>query len=77
MPPLPSILLVFLAQSIALLLATLLEPIMPSLSAAQLILQGSFAAMAGRLLGLPYWWVPVNLLIPLLIATLLSATAAP
>ncbi len=28
--------------------------------------------MAGRILNLPYWWVPINLLIPLAVALLLG-----
>ena len=66
-------LLVALAQGLALLLTKLLTPLMPVLPEAQLILQGSMAAMGGRLLRLPYWWVPLNLLLPLAF-TLISST---
>jgi SAM-dependent methyltransferase len=72
MGQLPPLLLAVLAQGIALLLVKLLPPLMPEMLAARLILQGSIAAMAGRLLKLPFWWVPINLLLPLAVVTTLT-----
>lgn len=74
---LPPLVLALLAQGTALLLVKLLAPLMPDLLAAQLLLQGSFAAMAGRWLKLPYWWVPINLLLPLAIVTTLALQLPP
>ncbi|MGM0594696.1 MAG: class I SAM-dependent methyltransferase [Pseudomonadota bacterium] len=74
---LPPLLLALLAQGGGLLLAIALADWMPSLPAARLLLQGLFAALAGRLLGLPYWWVPLNLLLPLAVALALSLALPP
>lgn len=52
------------AQLLALLLVGFFAEAVPSQPLPRLILQGSIAAMIGRLLQLPYWWVPINLLLP-------------
>lgn len=64
----PPLLLAVTAQLLALLLVLLLDGIMPALPEARLILQGSIASLVGRLLRLPYWWGPINLLLPLALA---------
>lgn len=74
---LPPLLLAVLAQTIALLAIKQLTAILPDLPAAQLLLQGSLAAMAGRVLKLPYWWVPINLLLPLAVVTTLALDLPP
>jgi len=76
-PGLPPIYKAVLSQGIALLLVKLLAALMPEQLIARLILQGSIAAMLGRLLKLPYWWVPINLLLPLTIVTTLSLHLPP
>lgn len=77
MPGLPPLIIAVLAQGIALLLLKLLAPLLPDLLPARLLLQGSVAAMAGRLLKLPYWWVPINLLLPLAVVATLSLQLPP
>jgi hypothetical protein len=58
-------LLAVASQLLALLVIMLAAEAMPSLPAARLILQGAIASLIGRLLRLPYWWVPINLMLPL------------
>lgn len=77
MPGLPPLINAVLAQAIALLLVKLFAPLLPELLPARLLLQGSIAAMAGRVLKLPYWWAPINLLIPLAVVTTLSLQLPP
>jgi hypothetical protein len=60
----PPLVLALAAQLFALLLAGFFAEDMPSQLLPRLILQGSIAAMIGRLLQLPYWWVPIHLLLP-------------
>lgn len=64
----PPLLLALAAQLLALLLVVFFAESMPSEPLPRLFLQGSIAAMFGRLLQLPYWWVPIHLLLPAAIA---------
>lgn len=59
------------------LLANHLPALLPTVPLARLILQGSMAAMFGRLLGLPYWWLPINLLLPALFVLMLDLALPP
>ena len=60
----PPLVLALAAQLLALLLVDFFAEAMPSQTLPRLILQGSIAAMIGRLLQVPYWWVPIHLLLP-------------
>lgn len=73
--PLPRALL---AQVAALLLLTLLLPALPNLpDTAQQATQGGLAALLGQLLGLPWWWLPINFLLPLAVSGLLLLELPP
>lgn len=69
---LPPLILLVLAQGCGLLLLKLVSPLLPEMLYAHLITQGAFAAVAGHLLGLPRWWLPINLLLPLAVAFTLT-----
>lgn len=62
------LLLAAAAQLFALLLVWLLAEEMPSELLPRLILQGSIAAMISRVMQLPYWWAPIHLLLPTVVA---------
>lgn len=68
----PPLLRVIAVQLTAWTAVTLLAPEMPTQPEARLLLQGVIASLLGRLLGLPYWWAPINLLLPLLLLLPLS-----
>ena len=64
----PPLLLAVAAQLLALLAVRMFADAMPVEPLPRLILQGSIAAMAGRLLQMPYWWVPIHVLLPAAVA---------
>lgn len=74
---LPPLLLALAAQLLALLLVGFFAEALPSEPLPRLILQGSIAAMIGRLLQLPYWWVPIQLLLPAAVAFTISLALPP
>jgi len=61
----PPLVLAIVAQLLAGVLIWLAGGMVSDLPEAKLILQGFIASLLGRVLGLPFWWVPVNLLLPL------------
>lgn len=72
----PPLLLAVAAQWLALLLVQFFAAAVPDDPWARLFLQGSIAALFGRLLQLPYWWVPIHLLLPAAV-TVTAALALP
>ena len=72
MRQLPPLILLVLAQGCGLLLLKLVSPLLPETIYAHLLTQGAFAAVAGHMLRLPRWWLPINLLLPLAIALTLT-----
>lgn len=71
------LLLALLAHLAALLLIWLSTAYLSLIPTAQLLLQGGLAALIGRLLGLPYWWLPINLLLPILLVGMLTLDLPP
>jgi SAM-dependent methyltransferase len=71
-PQLPPLVLLVLAQGCGLLLLKLISPLLPETIYVHLLLHGIFAAVAGHLLGLARWWLPINLLLPLAVVLTLS-----
>jgi SAM-dependent methyltransferase len=71
-PRLPPLILLVLAQGTALLLLKLIAPLLPEAIYIQLLIQGAIAALAGHLLRLPRWWLPINLLLPLAVTLTLT-----
>lgn len=74
---LPPLILLVLAQATALLLSKLATPLLPEPLYVQLLLQGSLAAIAGYLLRLPRWWLPINLLLPIAVVSTLALQLPP
>ncbi|MFO1321562.1 MAG: class I SAM-dependent methyltransferase [Burkholderiales bacterium] len=71
----PPIALATLAQAVSAVGAVLLTGQFASLAA--LLVQGLLAAIVGRLLTLPGWWVPINLGFPLLVGGVSLLRVAP
>lgn len=69
----PPVLRALLAQLLTLLLLNYLLP----LSDLRLWLQGGAAALLGSLLRLPWWWLPINLLFPIILHTVHDAGLPP
>lgn len=74
---LPPLILLVLAQGCGLLFLKLVSPLLPETITIHLLLQGSIAALAGHLLRLPRWWLPINLLLPFAAAYTLSLLLPP
>lgn len=72
-----TLLRVVLAHAAALLLMIWLGPSLSLQPSNHLIVQGSLAGLIGRLLQLPYWWLPINLLLPLGAGFLLDLALPP
>lgn len=52
----------------------LIDENLVQLAEARWLLQGLIASLLGRLMGLPYWLVPINLLLPLAVGYLAPTT---